>query len=63
MRLGSIMPECYKFQKELGVMCSVFSLSVKMDCSIRTSYAYLDLRGMFSSGIFESDVQIICPGL
>ncbi len=63
MRLGSIMPECYKLQKELGVMCSVFSLSVKMDCSIRTSYAYLDLRGMFSSGIFESDVQIICPGL
>jgi hypothetical protein len=63
VRLGSIMPECYKLQKELGVMCSVFSLSVKMDCSIRTSYAYLDLRGMFSSGIFESDVQIICPGL
>jgi hypothetical protein len=49
-------------QKELGVMCSVFGLSVKMDCSIRTSYAYLDLRGMFSSGIFESDVKIICPG-
>jgi hypothetical protein len=62
VRLGSIMPECHKLQKELGVMCSVFGLSVKMDCSIRTSYAYLDLRGMFSSGIFESDVKIICPG-
>jgi hypothetical protein len=34
-----------------------------MDCSIRTSYVYLDLRGMFGSGIFESDVKIICPGI
>jgi hypothetical protein len=50
-------------QTELGVMCSVFGLSVKMDCSIRTSYVYLDLRGMFGSGIFESDVKFICPGI
>ncbi len=63
MRLGSVMPECHKLQTELRVMCSVFGLSVKMDCSIKTPYAYLDLRGMFSSGIFGSDVKIICPGM
>jgi hypothetical protein len=37
VRLGSIMPECHKLQKELGVMCSVFGLFVKMDYSIRPS--------------------------